>query len=229
MYKTELSAHFGRLTTAVTQLQWPVFCLQKPQSTRTENVHGPVGPAHGRTLPRSTSGFTATAQGRITPSACSLQNAACWRKLSSSALPPQPSSVPPLPLCELFLPARVRSDQERMDGDPMDWLACNTQLVLPGALWPGLCHPRPARPPGPQRETHGHAGLALLLPLAANPLLLCPLRSPLFLQKERTLAWTPWRICILSVPRDTSLTPKSLRPPRADLLLSCLPRDRVDK
>lgn len=42
----------------------------------------------------------------LPPSACSLRSAACWRKLSFSELLPQPSSVPPLPLCELSPPAR---------------------------------------------------------------------------------------------------------------------------
>ena len=127
-----------------------------------------------------------------------------------------------------FLPGS-EVGQERTDGDLTDWLACNTQLVLPCAPRLGLCYPRPAQAPHPRRKTHSHAGLALLLPLAANPLLLCPLRSPLFLQKERTLAWTPWGICILSVSRDTSLTPKALRAPRADLLLPRLPREHVDQ
>lgn len=190
-------------------------------------MHGPVGPAHGQALPRSTCSFISTARGRITPSACSLQNAACWRKLSSSALPPQPSSVPPLLLCELFLPARVRSGSG-VDGRRPHGLAC-MQHTAHAPRWSWACAPQDQCNPCPWRATHGHAGLALLLPLAANPLLLCPLRSPLLLQKERTLAWTAQVICILPVPRDTSLTPEALRAPRADLLLSCLPRERVDQ
>lgn len=74
----------------------------------------------------------------------------------------------------------------------------------------------------PWGRTHGHAGLSLLLPLAADPLLLSPLCSPLFLQKEGTLAW----MLHLSVHRDTSLTP--LRAPREELLLSRLPGEHVE-
>lgn len=83
--------------------------------------------------------------------------------------------------------------------------------------------------PRPWRETHGQAGLALLLPLAADPLLLCPLRSPLLLPEERTLAWARQEISVLSVPTDTSPTPKAPRAPRADLLLPGLPWERVDQ
>lgn len=73
--------------------------------------------------------------------------------------------------------------------------------------------PKPIPSPIPE-DTHGHAGLALLLPLAADPLLLCPLCSPLLLHREGILAWTLQGICILSVPGDRSLTPRALRAPR---------------
>lgn len=42
-------------------------------------------------------------------------------------------------------------------------------------------------PPSPD-DTHSHAGLAFLLPLTADALLLCPLCPPLLLQKEKTMA-----------------------------------------
>lgn len=169
--------------------------LLVPQSTSTENVHGAVGPAHGQALRRSTSGFIATIWGGITPFACNLQNAACWTKLSSSVLLPQPSSVPPLPLCELFLPAKIRSGSG-VDG----WRPHGLSRMQHTARAPMcLCSPRPPQAPQPRRDTHGHAGLALLLPLAANPLLLCPLCSTLLLQEERTLAWTPQSATSLSL------------------------------
>lgn len=156
--------------------------------------------AHGRALPRSSSGSIPAPFERVPPSACNPQSAACWRMPSSSAPPPLPSSVPPLPLCELFLPARVRRQSAVGGWTPSGWM--DTQ----GSPSP----PQGALP----EDTHGHAGLALLLPLAADPLLLCPLCSPLLLHRGGTLACTPQAICILSLPRDRSLTPRTLTAPR---------------
>lgn len=96
-----------------------------------------------------------------------------------------------------FLPESEASQQ---------WMDGHTARVSPDS-------PSPSQAAFPE-YTHSHAGLALLLPLTADPLLLCPLRSPLLLHKEETLAWTPQGLCILSIPRDRSLTPRALRAPR---------------
>lgn len=65
------------------------------------------------------------------------------------------------------------------------------QLVCLCAPWMGLCGVVVVGnvlqgAPSPE-GTHSHAGLALLLPLTADALLLCPLCPPLLLQREKTM------------------------------------------
>lgn len=123
----------------------------------------------------------------LPPSACSLRSAACWRKLSFSELLPQPSSVPPLPLCELSPPARGGSGS----GAETLWAHMHSSCSCVPHRWVcvGWWWWCAAGAPSP-RDAHSHAGLALLLPLAADALLLCPLCPPLLLQRERTVAGT---------------------------------------